>query len=66
MLGSGAGVVDGRSRCGLKKSSHEGAKSVFSVPWWLLSACLVVSALVAYLLLERTQGLATPHGLSIL
>ena len=63
MLGSGAVVVDGRSRCGLKKSSHEGAKSVFSVPWWLLSACLVVSALVAYLLLERTQAGDSPWAL---
>jgi hypothetical protein len=36
---------------------------VFSFPWWVLLGCLVGSALVAYLLLERTQAGDSPWAL---
>jgi hypothetical protein len=36
---------------------------VFFLPWWLLLVCLVVSALVVYLLLERTQAGDSPWAL---
>ena len=36
---------------------------MFSLPWWLLLVCLVVSALVAYILLERTQAGDSPWAL---
>jgi hypothetical protein len=36
---------------------------VFSLPWWLLLVCLVVSALASYLLLERTQAADSPWAL---
>ena len=36
---------------------------MFSLPWWLLLVCLVVSALASYLLLERTQAADSPWAL---
>jgi hypothetical protein len=36
---------------------------VFSLPWWLLLVCLVVSAFAAYLLLEGTQAGDSPWAL---
>jgi lysylphosphatidylglycerol synthetase-like protein (DUF2156 family) len=36
---------------------------VFFPPWWLLLVCLVVSAFVTYLLLERTQAGDSPWAL---
>ena len=36
---------------------------MFFLPWWLLLPCLVLSAFVAYLLLERTQAGDSPWAL---
>ena len=64
MLGSGAVVVDWRSRCGLKRArAKELRESVFFLPWWLLLVCLVVSTLATYLLLEGTQAGDSPWAL---
>ena len=36
---------------------------MYYLPWWLLLACLVASALVAYLFLRRTQAGDSPWAL---
>jgi hypothetical protein len=37
--------------------------SVYYLPWWVLLACLVASALAAYLVLRRTQADDSPWAL---
>ena len=52
--------VRGAPSRGLARRSQE---NVFFLPWWLLLPCLVLSAFVAYLLLERTQAGDSPWAL---